>query len=224
MAQKRVAIVTGAGRGIGLATAQELSAHGYAVVITARNADELRKTGELIDGALCIAGDVTDALHIDTLVKETLRHHGRIDAIVNNAGFAPLRDIEQITHAEWEQIINTNLSAAFYLTKAAWPVFKRQSAGVVVNISSEASRDPFQGLGFYGAAKAGLNLLGKALAREGAAYNIRVHTIAPGAVETQMLRGILSREQFPTDKTLLPEEVARVVGQCIEGDLRYASG
>jgi NAD(P)-dependent dehydrogenase (short-subunit alcohol dehydrogenase family) len=87
-----------------------------------------------------------------------------------------------------------------------------------------AARDPFPGFAAYGAAKAGLNLFGLALAREGQPINVRVHTVAPGSVETAMFRGIMSAEQWPTDKTLDPAEVARVVAACIHGDLRHTSG
>src|SRR5206468_11715185 len=119
---------------------------------------------------------------------------------------------------EWRATIDTNLSATFYLSKAAWPILKRQGGGAIVNISSMAARDPFAGFAAYGAAKAGVNLLSLSLAREGAAHGIRVYTVAPGAVETPMFRGIMSRDQFPTEQTLDPADVARVIGQCVGGD------
>jgi NAD(P)-dependent dehydrogenase (short-subunit alcohol dehydrogenase family) len=112
----------------------------------------------------------------------------------------------------------------FYMARAVWPMFRRQQEGVMVNISSMAARDPFAGLGAYGAAKAGVNVLSLALAREGAAMGVRVHTIAPGATETAMFRSIRTVEQYPAEKTMRPEEVARVICQCIAGDLRYTSG
>jgi NAD(P)-dependent dehydrogenase (short-subunit alcohol dehydrogenase family) len=125
---------------------------------------------------------------------------------------------------EWHRVIDTNLSAAFYLCKAAWPHLVRGGGGVIVNISSESARDPFNGFSAYGAAKAGLNIFGLALAREGAAHNIAVHTIAPGATETEMFRQIATPEQYPTEKTLSPDSVARVISQCVTGELRYTSG
>jgi NAD(P)-dependent dehydrogenase (short-subunit alcohol dehydrogenase family) len=95
---------------------------------------------------------------------------------------------------------------------------------VIVNISSLAARDPFPGFAAYGAAKAGLNLLGLSLAREGDPHNIRVHTIAPAAVETAMFRKLMDEAQYGRDKTLDPADIARVVAQCVAGDLRYTSG
>ncbi len=135
-----------------------------------------------------------------------------------------MRSIREMSDDEWRAVIDTNLSAAFYATRAAWPAFARQGGGVVVNVSSAAARDPFPGFAAYGAAKAGLNLFGLSAAREGAAIGVRVHTIAPGAVETGMFRQIMPAEQWPAEKTLDPADVARVVLQCVRGDLRHASG
>jgi NAD(P)-dependent dehydrogenase (short-subunit alcohol dehydrogenase family) len=95
---------------------------------------------------------------------------------------------------------------------------------VIVNVSSLAARDPFPGFFAYGAAKAGLNLLGLSLARQGASIGVRVCTVAPGAVETPLFRSLMTPEQFPTENTLSPEDVARVIGQCATGDLRFTSG
>jgi len=104
------------------------------------------------------------------------------------------------------------------------PTSSVKKSGVVVNISSEASRDPFAGFAAYGAAKAGLNLFGRSAAREGHPFNITVHTLAPSAVETAMFRQIATPEQYPADKTLTPADVARVILQCVRGDLRHTSG
>jgi NAD(P)-dependent dehydrogenase (short-subunit alcohol dehydrogenase family) len=157
-------------------------------------------------------------------VDLAIERFGRLDGLVNNAGYAPILMHEQATIDQWRQIIDTNLSATFYLCKAAWPIMKRQGAGAIVNISSVASRDPYPGLGMYGAAKAGVNILGLALAREGDPLGIRVHTIAPSATETDMFRGILSKEQVPTEKILQPADVAQVIADCLTGRLKYTSG
>jgi NAD(P)-dependent dehydrogenase (short-subunit alcohol dehydrogenase family) len=143
---------------------------------------------------------------------------------VNNAGLAPVRSIEQMTIDEWRATIETNLSATFYFSRAAWPAFKKQKAGVIVNISSAASRDPFPGFAAYGAAKAGVNLLGLSLAREGEPIGVRVHTLALSAAETAMFRQILTPEQYPAEKTMSPTEVAKVIALCVTGELRHTSG
>jgi NAD(P)-dependent dehydrogenase (short-subunit alcohol dehydrogenase family) len=121
-------------------------------------------------------------------------------------------------------MIDTNLSSVVYLCRRLWPLWRKQGGGVAVNVSSFSGRDPFAGLGAYGAAKAGVNLLGIALAREGAEIGVRVHTVAPAATETAMLRSLFSAQNLPESKTLRPEAVARVIVQCICGDLDCTSG
>ena len=222
-----VAIITGAGRGIGRATAIELARLGYRLSLASRNVEALGETARLAGradhGVLCRT-DVTEPEQVERLVGQTMDRFGRIDAVVNNAGLAPVRSITETTVEEWRAVIDTNLSAAFYLCKAAWPVFERQRSGVVVNVSSAAARDPFPGFAAYGAAKAGLNLFGLSAAREGQKIGVRVHTVAPSATETEMFRGIMTKDQYPPDQTLDPADVARIIGRCVTGDLRYTSG
>lgn len=220
-----LAIITGTGRGIGRAIAIELAKRGYALALTARTQSEIDQTLSLCGGeGIALAGDVSDQRHIQCLVDAALKRFGRIDAAIHNAGYAPVVSVRDMTADQWHRVIDTNLSAAFYLAKAAWPAFERQGGGVIVNISSLASRDPFAGFAAYGAAKAGVNLLGLSLAREGQPIGVRVHTIAPGAVETAMFRAIATPEQFPRENTLSPEDVAAVVAQCVTGQLKYTSG
>ncbi len=223
--QNGVAIITGAGRGIGRATAVALANRKYRLVLVSRNEKELRETAEQSDPrALIASADVTDAQQLRGVVEQAVRKFGTINAVINNAGYAPVRTVEETTAEEWKAVLDTNLSAAFFLSQAVWPVFRKQNSGVIVNISSRAARDPFAGLGVYGAAKAALNLLSLAMAREGAAIGVRVHTIAPGAVETAMFRKLLTPEQYPTEKTLSPADVASVVADCVAGSLAYTSG
>jgi NAD(P)-dependent dehydrogenase (short-subunit alcohol dehydrogenase family) len=219
-----VAIITGAGRGIGRATAVELARRGYRLALASRRADDLDETARLAGGGLCVPTDVTDPGQVERLAQQALDRFGRIDAAVNCAGLAPVRSIAEMTVAEWREVIDTNLSSAFYLTKAAWPAFQRQKGGVVVNVSSAAARDPFPGFAAYGAAKAGLNLFGLSAAREGEPINVRVHTIAPSAVETEMFRKLMTPEQYGPEKTLDPAELARMIALCVTGELRSTSG
>jgi NAD(P)-dependent dehydrogenase (short-subunit alcohol dehydrogenase family) len=219
-----VAIITGAGSGIGRATAIALSQSGYRLALCGRRESTLHETAKLAGGGLIIPADVTNPDDITRIVETTVTKFGRVDAIVNNAGVAPVQSVEEMSIEDWHVVIDTNLSAAFYLSKAVWPVFKRQGGGAVVNLSSLAARDPFPGFAAYGAAKAGLNLFSLSLAREGAKIGVRVYTIAPGAVETEMFRGVMTAEQFPTERTLQPVDVAQTIVQCVAGDLQYTSG
>jgi 3-oxoacyl-[acyl-carrier protein] reductase len=221
---KRVALVTGAGRGIGRAVSIELSARGYAVGVIARTESDLRDTASQIEDSQILAADVSKSDSVSEVVAKCVEKFGRIDALVHCAGVAPILKIEETRDEQWHEIIDTNLSAAFYLARAVWPIFKRQQGGVIVNISSLAARDPFVGFTAYGAAKAGINTLGLSLAREGGPLGISVHTIAPGATETGMFRKLMSREQFPVEKTLDPAQVAGVVAQCVTGELKHTSG
>jgi len=219
-----VALITGAGRGIGRAVAIELGRRGYAMVLVSRTQKELRETKTLGGVACDFATDIAKPQAAKNAVAKCLEQFGRVDAIVHCAGLAPILKIEETTDQQWHDIIDTNLSAAFYLARAVWPVFVKQNSGVIVNISSQAARDPFTGFAAYGAAKAGVNLLGLALAREGQPHGIRVHTIAPSAVETAMFRKLMTPEQYPSEKTLDPSDVAQVVAQCVAGELAHTSG
>jgi NAD(P)-dependent dehydrogenase (short-subunit alcohol dehydrogenase family) len=222
---ERVAMVTGAGRGIGRATAIELATMGFQLALVSRTGGELEATAELCGGnAKAFICDVSDPGRVDKLVQDVLDVFGRVDALVHCAGAVVMRPIEALTPEEWRAMIDTNLSAVYFFCRRLWPVWRKIGGGVVVNVSSQAARDPFAGLGAYGAAKAGVNLLGLALAREGKEIGVRVHTVAPGATETAMLRSIISTDQVPKEKTLEPGAVARVIVQSVCGDLACTSG
>ena len=224
----KVAVVTGAGRGIGRGEAIELARCGARVVVNELDADAGRQVVEEIAAAggeaVLDTGDCSEEETAEHLIATALSTWGRLDALVNNAGYAPLRPIREMSVEQWRAVIDTNLSAAFYATRAAWPAFERQGGGVVVNVSSVSARDPFVGFAAYGAAKAGLNLFGLAAAREGERIGVRVHTVAPAAVETGMFRGLVPPDRWPAEKTLDPADVAKVIAQCVRGELRYASG
>ena len=221
-----VAIITGAGRGIGRATAIELARRGYRSSLLSRNIQELQETAQQTGPAvtLPIVTDVTQCKEVSTAVNCTLERFGRIDAVIHCAGLAPVVNIADMAVEDWHSVIDTNLSAAFYLLKSVWPIFQRQKSGVMVNVSSAAARDPFPGFAAYGAAKAAVNLFGLSAAREGQKIGVRVHTIAPGAVETAMFRKVMTEQQYPADLTLKPQEVASIIAQCVTGELRYTSG
>jgi len=219
-----VAIVTGASRGIGLATARELSERGYRLSLVARSESDLRQAAKSCGTSIIVPADVSKPRDIDTVVSTTLDAMGRVDALVNNAGLAIMKPVEEFTPEDWTATIDTNLSAPFHFCRQLWPIWRRQNGGVVVNVSSAAARDPFAGFAAYGAAKAGLNLLGHALAREGANIGLRVHTVAPAATETGMFRALFTPQQHEPSKTLDPADVAKIIVQCVCGDLQYTSG
>jgi NAD(P)-dependent dehydrogenase (short-subunit alcohol dehydrogenase family) len=219
-----VAIVTGAGRGIGRATAVELSSRGFRLALVSRTRTQLEETSRSLSTECHILeGDVTDSVFCEHVARETLARFSRIDALVNNAGLAPALSLEATDDNTWRAVIDTNLSSAFYLSRSCWPALKA-SRGAIVNLSSEAARDPFPGFIAYAPAKAAVNMLTLALHREGKPHGIRVHAVAPGATETQMLRGLVSTDHLPPDQALDPRDVARTIAACLAGDLRHTSG
>ncbi|MCE9590844.1 MAG: SDR family oxidoreductase [Planctomycetes bacterium] len=231
MAERRAAIVTGAGSGVGRAAAVHLAGAGYDVALVARRRETLEETAGLVCDAsggkiktLVITADVSESTACQSVVKQSLAVFGRIDALVNAAGYAQICPIEKITPQEWRKTIDTNLSYVMYLTSAAWEAFRGQKSGVIVNVSSLASLDPFPGFALYAPAKAALNMFTLITGREGAAIGVRAVCIAPGAIETPMLRGLFSEKMLPRHKTLDPDDVAALITDCITGKRAFAPG
>jgi 3-oxoacyl-[acyl-carrier protein] reductase len=221
-----VVIVTGGSRGIGRAICQRFGKLGALVVAVARSAEELEATQAAVQEAggrchLCVA-DLCVADEIRAMIDETTRRFGRIDVLVNNAGVAPMCWLEDLDEALFNMIHSVNVAAVYHACRAVWPVMTAQNDGVIVNISSVASVDPFPGFAAYGASKAWINAWTRGLADEGRSKGIRVFAVAPGAVETRMLRTAFP--DFPRDRTLQPSDIADVVGALVAPECRYASG
>lgn len=240
--ESRVAIVTGAGSGIGRAVAKQLLRAGWRVVGVGRTLDKLESTAEqsgCADRFTTHVCDLADTAACDALVDETADTLGSIDALVNIAGHAELATIAQTTPELFRKTIDANLTAVVQLTHACWPTFARQhTAGggredsadgsgggaIVVNVSSMASIDPFPGFAAYAAAKAGVNLFTLVTAREGAAIGLRAVAVAPGAVETPLLRSMFDTQTIAPTDTLAPAEVAAVIVACIDGERDFEPG
>ncbi|MEO1236317.1 MAG: SDR family oxidoreductase [Planctomycetota bacterium] len=231
---KKVAIVTGAGSGVGRDTALLLADAGYAVVLVARTEAKLHETAEYVreEGTpeaetFVRPTDVSDPDAVDALVKGVHEKYGRIDAAANVAGSAPLQPIDRITNEVIDDALDVNLKSVIYMTRALWPIFKSQKdsgGGVICNVSSMASIDPFKGFNVYAAAKAGVNLFTKATADEGARINVRAAAVAPGAIETPMLRANFSTKAIPEANSLDPLVVAGVVRDVITGACELEPG
>ena len=245
-----VAIVTGGGGGIGRAVALRLAELGYSVVLAGRTVGALEDVAGEIKrlGAEALVGptDVTKSDHVEKMVAKALETWGEVNVLVNCAGMAPMVPTHEVPPEQWRAILETNLSSAFYALRAVWPHMQRQhysylsehrdkhgaahipadanTGGVIVNISSMSSRDPFPGLGAYAVAKAGLNMLTQVTAREGEPMGIRVLGVAPGAVETGMFRAMFDVDQVPPEDVLRPDDVAAVVRDFVSGALRHCSG
>ena len=222
-----VCIITGASRGIGLATALRFGRTGGQLLIAARDTAALERARAQISsttGADCeaLSGDVGDSAFAAALVNAAVTRYGRVDILVNNAGVAPLANVAEMEFAAFEQLVDTNIRAVFHLTRAVWPHMKKQGQGTIVNVSSVAAFDALPGLGTYGASKAWVSAFTRFAAEEGRADNIRVFAIAPGAVETQMLRSVAP--DIPDGVTLDPDDVAGAIEAVCDPRLKYATG
>lgn len=214
----RVAIVTGAGSGIGRATAVMLAQRAYRVTLVGRGEAPLRETAAPLPGQnLIIPADVARASECQRVISRTEAAFGRIDVLINNAGLAPLLPIDKTAPAIIDETFGVNALGPAYLIHYAWPVFVRQNRGCIVNVSTMGTLDPFHGYFAYAAAKASVNLMALSCANEGKKHGIRAFAIAPGAVETPMLRANFDESSLPRSRVLAPEAVAEVIVDCIEG-------
>jgi NAD(P)-dependent dehydrogenase (short-subunit alcohol dehydrogenase family) len=212
------AVITGAGSGIGRATATALSKSGYELVLVGRKRKTLAQTAALCgDGAEIVVGDVGDAGVCRAMVAQAVERFGKLDLLVNNAGTAPRLPIDKTTPKVIDEAFRVNALGTAYAIHAAWPVMVKQKGGCIINVSSMGTIDPFPGFFAYAASKAAVNLMAKSCAQEGAAHGIRAFAVAPGAVETQMLRDLFNEQVLPRDKCLSPEDVARVIVECAIG-------
>lgn len=222
--QGKVAVVTGASRGIGRAIAHGLSEAGAKVVLSSRKLEDLQKVAEEIrrkggDAFPIVAhnGKVAD---LETLVKKTVEHFGTIDILVNNAATNPVfGPIIQVEESAWDKIMEVNVRGAFFLSRAAAQVMGEKGGGVIVNIASSAGLRPMPFLGAYSVSKAGVIMLTKVLAVEWAGLKIRVNAVAPGIIETRFSEALWKNEAIleevqkrqPIPRVGQPEEIASAV-------------
>ena len=182
----RVAVVTGGGSGIGLACAAALSARGTDCVLVGRREDRLlAAAAALPGGATVVAADLTEAGEPERVIAETLAAHGRIDVIVHSAGVFDKAAVPEATSDHWRRVLDVNLSAVMALTRASWQALS-ESGGQIVLISSVAAVQAFEGNAAYAASKGGLNALGEVLRLEGRDRGIRVITLCPAQIDTEL--------------------------------------
>lgn len=201
--QGRVAVITGGGTGIGRASAVVLAEYGADVVLAGRREQPLRATATEIEAlgrrALVVATDVTDAAACRALVDTTLAEFGRLDVLLNNAGGGETKSLMKWTDDEWRQVLDLNLSSAWYLSRAAAEPMIAAGKGAIVNISSGASLLAMPQAPVYAAAKAGLNNLTGSMAAAWTRKGVRVNCIACGAIRTPGLEADAKRQGFDID-------------------------
>jgi 3-oxoacyl-[acyl-carrier protein] reductase len=229
----RIALVTGASRGIGKAIATRLAAQGAHVVAAARG-DNARPVAEHIVAAggrsEYIPLDVTEAGGNEAAVAGVLQRHGRIDILVNNAGIAKDQLLLRMKRDDWDAVLGTNLTAAFVLTQAVLKPMLKQRAGRIVNISSVVGQGGNAGQANYAASKAGIIGFSKAVALEVASRGITVNVVAPGLIDTDMTRAITESAQddwaskIPLKRLGSPEDIAAAVCFLASDEASYITG
>jgi 3-oxoacyl-[acyl-carrier protein] reductase len=212
----QIALVTGAGRGIGAAIAQKLAALGATAVLCGRTLNTLEQTAAAIRSAggqvrveQC---DVSNLASVQALAASIEQTFGQLDILVNNAGVGSFSSpLHEVTPETWEKILNTNLRGVFYCIRAFAPMMIRGKSGYIINISSLAGKNALPNGAAYAASKWGLNGLSYSVAEELRSHNIRVSVICPGSVDTQL--GPHTGKD--SGKMLKPQDVAHVVAMLV---------
>jgi 3-oxoacyl-[acyl-carrier protein] reductase len=235
----KVALVTGASSGIGRATALTLARNGAAVVVNYFNngrgaAETVTDVQNMRRNALIAKADVSDRGQVLRMMEETIANFGQLDILVNNAGTAmQLARTEEITDELWDGVMGVNLKGTFLCSQAALPQFKKQQSGRIINISALAAENGgnLGGMLPFAVAKAGVNTLTKALAREFGAHNITVNAIAPGVIFTpfhdkfsrpERLQQLI--EATPLRRAGMPEDIAELVAFLASDEAGFITG
>ena len=214
---ERVAIVTGGTRGIGKAIVYEFCKKNIKVVLNYKNSDEIAKEikNELKDKVEIFKADVSKREEVKKLIDFTLEKFGKIDILVNNAGISQEKMFIDLTDEDWNNMINTNLTSVFYTIQEALPTMIHNKDGCIINISSIYGLTGGSCEVHYSASKAGIDGLTKALAKEIGPSNIRINSIAPGAIDTDMNKDVTDEEwkqieyETPLNKRGKPEDIAK---------------
>lgn len=232
----KIALVTGANRGIGLATARAFAEEGAKVVLLARGKAQGEAAAATIPGACFLPGDVSKAADCEGAVAETLRRHGGLDVLVNCAGVIYRgRTAEQTTETEWDDTFAVNVKGAFMMSRAAMPAL-REGRGNIVNVSSYAGLVGYPRSVAYAASKAAMVNLTRSMALDHGREGVRVNTVCPGSVDTEMIRSAWESrddaaeikqtyaERHPLGRIADPDEIARSVLFLACGDASFITG
>lgn len=230
----KIAIVTGGGTGIGRAIALELAAGGADIALCGRRLEKIQGTAAEVEAlgrrALAVAADVGDAAQAQAFVDKVVAEFGRVDILVSNAGITRDNLLIRMSEAEWDAVIDTNLKGAFLMAKAVARPMMKQRAGSIVLVSSVIALMGNAGQCNYAASKAGLIAFGKSLARELASRNVRVNSVAPGFVVSDMTAGLPEdavksmMSQIPAGRLGQPEDIAKAVAFLAGDDASYITG
>jgi 3-oxoacyl-[acyl-carrier protein] reductase len=208
----QAAIVTGGGTGIGRGVSLALAGEGARVVVCGRRKEPLEDTVAEIRGrggeALAVPADVVDEQDVNRIIQTISDAYGRIDILINNAGIGGGDRIHQHDVQDWDRVMDVNLRGPFLMARAVLPTMRAQRKGHIIQISSESGLKYYQGDGAYGVSKHALNALGEYLQRENQELNIKINTICPGMVVTEMTEDSSGLDH---EKCLYPEDIADLV-------------
>jgi acetoacetyl-CoA reductase len=230
MAQGRVAVVTGGTRGIGRAISVALKNAGYTVAANYAGNDEAAKAFEQETGIRAFKFDVSDFKACEAGMKQIAEDLGPVDVLVNNAGITRDTTLHRMTYEQWEQVIHTNLTSCFNMCRLAIDGMRERNFGRIVNIGSINGQAGQYGQVNYAAAKSGIHGFTKALAQEGAAKNITVNAIAPGYVDTDMVRSVPANvlekiiAKIPVGRLGRADDIARGVLFLVADDAEFITG
>ncbi|HLA96961.1 MAG TPA: SDR family oxidoreductase [Anaerolineales bacterium] len=205
----KVAIITGGGSGIGKGIGRALLQQGARAILCGRRRETIEATAKRLQNeggsAMALEADVSLPADADRVVKSTLEAYGKIDILINNAGIGGGGPIHDHDAAVWNRVLDVNLGGAFLMTRAVLPHMRNQGGGHIINISSESGIEYYPGDGAYGVSKHALNALGEFVQRENQDFNIRINTVCPGMVVTEMTQDTPGLDH---DRCLYPEDIA----------------
>ncbi|WP_122586312.1 SDR family NAD(P)-dependent oxidoreductase [Pseudomonas viridiflava] len=229
----KVVVVTGAGSGIGEATAKRFAKEGASVVLVGRNEEKLKKVHAQLEGEghLVRAADVADLSDVEALFKEVASHFGRLDVLVNNAGIVKSGKVTELEVQDWKELMSVDLDGVFYCTRTAMPALIA-SKGNIVNVSSVSGMGGDWGMSFYNAAKGAITNFTRALALDHGADGVRVNAVCPSLTRSELTDDMMDndalmakfKERIALGRPAEPEDIGDVIAFLASDDARFVTG
>ncbi|MEE4883575.1 SDR family oxidoreductase [Pseudomonas alliivorans] len=230
---QKVVVVTGAGSGIGEATAKRFAREGACVVLVGRNEEKLKKVHAQLEGEghLVRAADVADLSDVEALFKEVASHFGRLDVLVNNAGIVKSGKVTELEVQDWKELMSVDLDGVFYCTRSAMPALI-VSKGNIVNVSSVSGMGGDWGMSFYNAAKGAITNFTRALALDHGADGVRVNAVCPSLTRSELTDDMMDnaalmakfKERIALGRPAEPEDIGDVIAFLASDDARFVTG